>query len=147
MNNNIPRYPESYTEYNARLTKVEGDSARHSEDIVDLKNTTKKLVTDIKENEKHISIVDKNLNVKFTKLETIIEENNKNHNQQFASISTKFDKMDQKFDTIIQNNLTNCNNVNENVSQNTTNTDWVIKLLMIIVTAIITGAITLFFKQ
>ncbi|WP_373845567.1 hypothetical protein, partial [Clostridium sp.] len=92
--------------------------------------------------EKHIDIVDKSLSIKFTRLETMIDENNKNNNQQFSSISTKFDKMDQKFDTIMQNNLKN----DSHTTENKVNSDWVQKLVMLIVAGIISGAIMIFFR-
>lgn len=140
--NNSQQYPETYTEYNNRLTKVELDTAKNTNDIIDLKNITQQLATNVKENEKHIDIVDKSLSIKFTRLETMIDENNKNNNQQFSSISTKFDKMDQKFDTIMQNNLKN----DSHTTENKVNSDWVQKLVMLIVAGIISGAIMIFFR-
>lgn len=141
-NNNSQQCPGNYIECNNRLTKVELDTSKNSKDIEELKNTTDQLSINIKETEKHVDNVDKNLNIKFTRLETIIEENNKNHNQQFSSISTKFDKMDQKFDTMMENNLKN----DSHTTENKVNSDWVKTLVMLIVAGIISGAIMIFFR-
>jgi len=149
MNNNPindNQYPESYTVYNTRMTKAEMDISKHTDDIKELKDVTQKLTANVQETEKHINNVDKSLGQKFTRLETMMEMSQKSNTDQFNAISTKFDKLDSKFDSKLDTLFQHDFNSDTTSIENRTNITWSNKLIWLLISAIVGGTIAMFFN-
>lgn len=143
---NDNEYPESYTAYNTRMTKAEMDISKHTDDIKELKDVTQKLTANVQETEKHINNVDKSLGQKFTRLETMMEMSQKSNTDQFNAISTKFDKLDSKFDSKLDTLFQHDFNSDTTSIENRTNITWSNKLIWLLISAIVGGTIAMFFN-